>query len=300
MNRTEKNKITRSSYLFFSLCRNTQLYPWFSNSKTPSSPIHVQLWFKDLSASCAEPSEGTRSFPRIHPPQKGVVFTNSLVVLMMMMYRLYWHVEPLFGSDSWYALDFLDLFLLHKTLSYSWELLRTTEMTWRWAMWLYFSSRSGRGERTFSWKPSVRFASKEISSMRTSSAMLQVSFLWMKHNHFWMFSTSASYRMNHSSRDTAFPVCGERRRTEHQKWAVAVALWKSVTFQSSRNQGCRSLLVDFQEGSLEASSENSLQVLAKPRAVGLAQTTIVPWPLSMERVSPVASPWTEAAPGVSS
>lgn len=132
---------------------------------------------------------GTRSFPRIHPPQKGVVFTNSLVVLMMMMYRLYWHVEPLFGSDSWYALDFLDLFLLHKTLSYSWELLRTTEMTWRWAMWLYFSSRSGRGERTFSWKPSVRFASKEISSMRTSSAMLQVSFLWMRHNHFWMFST---------------------------------------------------------------------------------------------------------------
>lgn len=70
---------------------------------------------------------------------------------------------------------------LHEILSYSWELLQTTEMTWHWAMWLYCCSRSGHGERTSSWKPSVRSASRVISSMRTSSAMLQVSFVWINH-----------------------------------------------------------------------------------------------------------------------
>lgn len=72
---------------------------------------------------------------------------------------------------------------LHKILSYSWELLQTIEMTWPWAMWLYCSSRSGHGARTSSWKPSVRSASRGISSMRTSSAMLQVSFVWINHKN---------------------------------------------------------------------------------------------------------------------
>lgn len=147
------------------------------------------------------------------------MFTTSFIVFIVMICSVYWPLGPLLGSNIWCALDF---FLVYNILSYSWELLQTTEMTWHWAMWLYCSSRSGHGERTFSWKPSVRFASKETSSMRTSSAMWQVSF--------WMFSTSVSYSVTHFIEILLLLFVG-RGGVTVRTGAVAVALWKSGMFQ---------------------------------------------------------------------
>lgn len=93
-------------------------------------------------------------------------------------------------SDIWYILDYSVIsfsFCLHKSLSCSFELSRTAGMTWHWDMWSYCFSKSGREERIFSWKLSIRFANKEISNMRIFSIMLQVSFFLFKHKKFWFF-----------------------------------------------------------------------------------------------------------------
>lgn len=68
--------------------------------------------------------------------------------------------------------------LLSANFSYSCELSQTAGMTLLWATWLCCFSMNGQEVRTCSWKPSTKSASKETSSMRIFSTMLQVSFFF--------------------------------------------------------------------------------------------------------------------------
>lgn len=135
--------------------------------------------------------------------------------------------------------DFLFLLCLHKPLSCSWELSRTAGMTWLWGMWSCCFSRSGRGERIFSWKLSIRFANKEISNMRIFSIMLQVSFFLFKHKKFWLFY----FFMNAVPKTNGpfwveimvFTIWGEKRRIGDSKWDSAIGLVKVIN--NKRFQG---------------------------------------------------------------
>lgn len=135
--------------------------------------------------------------------------------------------------------DFLFLLCLHKPLSCSWELSRTAGMTWLWGMWSCCFSRSGRGERIFSWKLSIRFANKEISNMRIFSIMLQVSFFLFKHKKFWLFY----FFMNACSKNK-WPILGRNNGFHYlggkeKEWGFKMEQchWSVKVIKNKRFQG---------------------------------------------------------------
>lgn len=166
----------------------------------------------------------------------------------------------------WFPWDFLSL---RKCLFCSLELSRTTETTWPWGMWSCCFSRSGPGGRIFSWKLSIRFANKEISSMRIFSIMSQVSFFLFKHSKFWLTRRSEWTILARNAEYWFLVLLRHGERWWLKNEAVPVNLevkrgFKDVIqgFKNINNPFHFPLLSDFSKSNQDA--EISLQLLDSP------------------------------------